>query len=35
MSAKITAIRGMNDILPIPTKENPVTTQRWQAVEKV
>ena len=35
MSVKITAIRGMNDILPIPTKENPVTTQRWQAVEKV
>ena len=35
MSAKITAIRGMNDILPIPTKENPVTTQCWQAVEKV
>ncbi len=35
MSAKITAIRGMNDILPIATKDNPVTTARWQAVEKV
>jgi histidyl-tRNA synthetase len=35
MSAKITAIRGMNDILPVATKENPVTTERWQAVEQV
>ena len=35
MSAKITAIRGMNDILPVATKDNPVTTARWQAVEKV
>jgi histidyl-tRNA synthetase len=35
MSVKVTAIRGMNDILPIPTKENPITSQRWQAVEKV
>ncbi len=35
MSAKITAIRGMNDILPIASKDNPVTTERWQAVETV
>lgn len=35
MSAKITAIRGMNDILPVATKDNPVTTGRWQAVEQV
>ncbi|PTQ90827.1 histidine--tRNA ligase [Agitococcus lubricus] len=35
MAAKITAIRGMNDILPIPTKDNPVTSQRWQAVEQI
>lgn len=35
MSAKLTAIRGMNDILPVATKDNPVTTERWQAVEKV
>ena len=35
MSAKITAIRGMNDILPVATKDSPVTTERWQAVEQV
>ena len=35
MSAKITAIRGINDILPVATKDSPVTTERWQAVEQV
>lgn len=35
MSAKITAIRGMNDILPVPIKDAPVTTKDWQAVEQV
>ena len=33
MSAKITAIRGFNDILPVPVKESPLTTGRWQVVE--
>ncbi len=35
MSAKITAIRGMNDILPVAIKDAPVTTKDWQAVEQV
>ncbi len=33
MSSRITAIRGMNDILPVPVKDNPITTGRWQQVE--
>jgi histidyl-tRNA synthetase len=35
MSSRITAIRGMNDILPVPVKDNPITTGRWQQVEQV
>ena len=35
MSSRITAIRGMNDILPVPVKDNPITTGRWQQVETV
>jgi histidyl-tRNA synthetase len=34
MSSRITAIRGMNDILPVPVKDNPITTGRWQQIEK-
>ena len=34
MSSRITAIRGMNDILPVPVKDNPITTGRWQQVEQ-
>lgn len=34
MSSRITAIRGMNDILPVPVKDNPITTGRWQQIEQ-
>ncbi|MES2918409.1 MAG: histidine--tRNA ligase [Pseudomonadota bacterium] len=33
MSQKITAIRGFNDILPVPTKDNPIVTGLCQEVE--
>ncbi|HEX4870188.1 MAG TPA: histidine--tRNA ligase [Moraxellaceae bacterium] len=33
MSQKITAIRGFNDILPVPTKDNPIVTGLCQDVE--
>ncbi|HET8730728.1 MAG TPA: histidine--tRNA ligase [Moraxellaceae bacterium] len=33
MSQKITAIRGFNDILPVPTRDNPIITGLCQEVE--
>jgi histidyl-tRNA synthetase len=34
MSQKISAIRGFNDILPVPTKDNPIVTGLCQDVEQ-